>query len=385
MRHLIVLVTTSVFSGLTGCSSDGGTEPPVIASDDAMEDAQDIRLSPTEQEWPLKCDVPGESMCAATGRVRDVRSAGGTLYVSDDEYGILIYDVSQPNAGVIELSEMPELKEVPRAVAVRDNHLYLGDASLGAVIINVTDPTNPAIRGVLDLPGYTRHVLPVDNYAYIADDFIGGFHIADISDLDAPTKVASLENLRPSYRIIHYGNLVYVTGGYEGLFVVDVSNPQNPILLQTIELDGHVWDGTIHEGYLFVASDTAGVHILSLEDPIAPQLATTLNTPGHARVVRIRNNRMYIADGTEGLPKVEADPGGYWGEADGTNALQIADISDPLSPFIIGAVDAFGYTLSMWLDDTRLYLGTIDAGVRIFDIANDPITELGVAYRCSCL
>ena len=109
MRRVTILICWIVMVSLAaGCGEATDTDEVQTTVDASSEDTYTPTVQVIGQQWPLPCDVPGKTICQPTGRVRDMTSVGGTLYVSDDEYGILIYDVSQPGAAVIELSEMPD-------------------------------------------------------------------------------------------------------------------------------------------------------------------------------------------------------------------------------------------------------------------------------------
>jgi hypothetical protein len=69
-------------------------------------------------------------------------------------------------------------------------------------------------------------------------DFLGGLHIADISDPAHTFEISSFETLGYAYRVKVVGDLAYVMAGYH-LWMVDLSNPTQPNLAGVYEARRH--------------------------------------------------------------------------------------------------------------------------------------------------
>ena len=90
-------------------------------------------------------------------------------------------------------------------------------------------PTAEALTivGSVDTPDAAYGVYVSGSYAYVADHN-GGFQVIDITNPSTPTIVGSLD--------VIYAHKVHVTGGYAYvaggliLYVIDISDPQNPVL-----------------------------------------------------------------------------------------------------------------------------------------------------------
>ena len=80
------------------------------------------------------------------------------------------------------------------------------------------------------------------------------------------------------------GNYAYVADSFNGLAIVNISNPTAPALAGSYDTVGHVEDVAIVGNYAYVA-DGIGLVILNISDPTTPTLAGSYDT-GYARRIR---------------------------------------------------------------------------------------------------
>ena len=66
------------------------------------------------------------------------------------------------------------------------NYAYVADDSNGLVIVDVTNPASPTLKGNYYTAGYSMGVAVAGNYAYVAD-YSNGLVIVDVSNPAAPT------------------------------------------------------------------------------------------------------------------------------------------------------------------------------------------------------
>ena len=99
-------------------------------------------------------------------------------------------------------------------------------------------------------------------------------------------------------------NLAFLgVGG--GVYVVDISNPSQPIKLSEIRTRGVVYALTYNNNRLYIACCEAGLEIWELTNPNSPVKLGSYNTPGWAFGVAIANNYAYVADCYAGLRIIE--------------------------------------------------------------------------------
>lgn len=186
------------------------------------------------------------------------------------------------------------------------------------------------------------------------------------------------------------GNYAYVNDDWY-LDILDISNPESPILVGQIFLPTPATDVAISGGYAYLTNHV-GLVIINVNDPANPWMAGFYETKGNARGVTISGAYAYVADGIEGLRVIDVnDPAnpnevgfyqtetyqGYaWDaaikgkyaligyEEDG---LVIIDVSNPASPFKVAA--AAGTVFNVTIMNNYAYTAT-DNGLRIIDISD---------------
>ncbi len=207
--------------------------------------------------------------------------SGTVLYISTDIY-LWVIDVSDPSAP-IELSKLPGL--TPTQMIISGEYAFINDGNHDIVTLDISDPAHP--EKIANLPlssssGFQLHlygnylftevndifytidastpsslrfvseysfdayhvggIALLDSRAYIAldGDDMSGISILDISEPENPRKIASLElkNRRISGSIFASGGRVYVftrqrssIGIRARLNTIDVSDPVNPVEL----------------------------------------------------------------------------------------------------------------------------------------------------------
>ncbi len=91
----------------------------------------------------------------------------------------------------------------------------------------------------------------------------------------------------------------YVATGSYGLAIVDASRFNNPIVLGQLDLPGDAVDVAVDTrlGIAAIAAGTAGLHLVDVSDPMQPALIQTI--PGIAQQVQVSQGVAYVARGDE--------------------------------------------------------------------------------------
>lgn len=193
------------------------------------------------------------------------------------------------------------------------------------------------------------------------------------TSLDSSTSSTSLDGAR---HIAFAGNYAIVTGYYyDGISVVDVSDPQNPSVVGSVS-DASVMDGAVrvdigqNGDYAYVTGiNTDSVAVVDITTPSSPTVAgsitnsTELDAPSgievdgnYAYVTSTLGNQLTVLDiSTATSPSIAAtltdasisDPNGVglnkssstlYIANTGSDALTIVDVSTPSSPSVLGSV-----------------------------------------------
>jgi hypothetical protein len=119
--------------------------------------------------------------------------------------------------------------------------LFIGSQT-GMFVYGLSNPTQPTYISSFSHARLCDPVIADDDYAYItlhAGTFCQGtqneLDVVKISDLSNPTLVKQV-NLTKPQGLSKDGNILFVCDDNAGIRVFDATNPENPILLQTIPL-----------------------------------------------------------------------------------------------------------------------------------------------------
>ena len=108
------------------------------------------------------------------------------------------------------------------------------------------------------------------------------------------------------------GDYAYVADGWEGLAVIDVSDPTNPGTPVYENTPGDARGVYVSGDYAYVADGWEGLAVIDISDPTNLRTPVYENTPGFASGVYVSGGYAYLAD-IWGLVKIDfsepIDPG----------------------------------------------------------------------------
>ncbi len=151
-----------------------------------------------------------------------------------------------------------------------------------------------------------------------------------------------------------------------GLVVVDVSDPQQPVLVSRLYCEGNGQDVDVWGGYAFLADHLAGLQIIDVSDLAHPSIAACYDTPGECSAVKVVDGFAYIADG----------PGSGSG-------LIILDVSTPPAPQFVSNFVSIGSCDAVTIAGGYAYLGWVFLGLEIVDVS-DPYHPVQAAFYSMC-
>jgi hypothetical protein len=167
-------------------------------------------------------------------------------------------------------------------VMVIDDQLwaFVASGTAGLKIINVSDPWTP-VQLDLDLPvGSSCNagdvaLFAANNgkfYAYAASSTIGIFDVTD------PSAAVPVGNLPMGAFFIAVAGEYLVLGTGSQIQVLDLADPEAPSARGSLNVyhEGVDADGT----WLYAAGGTQGLHVIDISDPDQPQIVETIVAPG---------------------------------------------------------------------------------------------------------
>lgn len=174
------------------------------------------------------------------------------------------------------------------------------------------------------------------------------------------------------------GNLVAVARRHDGCALIDVTDPGNPILIDTILPDVaatyDIWDVDLHNGYLYLMNrpeavdsqllNWAGVYIYDLNVVGPPQHVGTILW-GSAAWHHLAGS---VLSGT--VADVNGSPYGFFC-SDITGNVEVFDLSVPAAPVFVTSVVSPGIFSSSWdvrVQNDYLFTAWGSAGFTIHDV-----------------
>jgi hypothetical protein len=292
-------------------------------------------------------DTPGYS--------RDLFVAGNHVYLVDGDYGLQVFDITDPanpdSIGSYNTSGFSS------DVFVSGDHAFIADGLSGLQVIDVSDPTQPTRVGGYDTAGYSRGVTVEGDYAYVADGEPGGqanLLVFDVSDPTRPSLAGTLPVTGLAIGTFVAGNYVYLAGGPGGMQVIDIGDPRNPSHVDTYPTPTYARNVVVAAGRAFVATAESGLWVIDVSDPSNLVRIGSYDTPDYAFGIAVSGNRVYVADDETGVQQFEitstgtpvwkstvdtpakaigvAVSGGYVYVADGPSSLRVIRVSEPVGP-----------------------------------------------------
>jgi hypothetical protein len=129
--------------------------------------------------------------------------------------------------------------------------------------------------------------------------------------------------------------------------VVDVSNPQAPVQLGSLDTPDDAIDLAVVGDLVFVADRRSGLRIVDVSIPASPVEIAALDTPGSAEAVAVVDGRAYVADGS---------------------SLRVVDVANPAAPEELGALE--GAASEVQLVGAIAYVAGGDTQIRIIDVSD---------------
>jgi len=192
--------------------------------------------------------------------VGDLVLADDYLYGAADRQGLLVYRLN--NSGFPELIRQVPGQGSVSALAMADDVIYLTGQKGGLTLFDVTDRERPTLVGSLRLP------YPLDEFsnpsdiivhkgrAYIADG-PNGLITVDVTDLREPTLVALAKTEGTARNIIIQDDYLYLADSRSGVRIFDITCPDYPIFISSMQVPILVWFFTILENRLGAATQNS--------------------------------------------------------------------------------------------------------------------------------
>ncbi|MCK5047439.1 MAG: hypothetical protein KAS22_12715, partial [Candidatus Heimdallarchaeota archaeon] len=279
------------------------------------------------------------------GNATDVLVDGGFAYVADGPAGVQIVDIRDPtNPQIVGSYDTPGNA---RKLALQGNTLFVADGPGGVIVLDLADISHPTFV-TQEYPFPTGDANDVDLFGGIlvvgADLGLYTYEIAaiggGITDFSNSAYLNAYSDYK-AYDVRVKGNIAYVVGGDDGLYTLNVRDPNNPILLdQAVAAPSRFYRKLeVRGNFAYIADygSGGGLRIYDISDP-TNIFQTDLIGLTYASDVTLSGDIAYVADGTFGI--------------------YLFNISDPyaISSTVNSWDDGFNNVTAVWIQGPHLYV-----------------------------
>ena len=225
-------------------------------------------------------------------------------------------------------------------------------ATYGLLILDVQNPGNITIVSQTDFPSGGGRRLRVEfPYVYFADGY-DGLRVLDISNPALPISGGSVGFADEAMDVRVTDGLAYLAAWGDGLQIVDVSSPMTPVSIGSHA--GHAQGMQVADGIVYMASHHYGIILYDATDPENPVELGTQMTSGFGMGIDLRDTIAYMADFAN---------------------FTTFSISNTSQPYILASVPSGATAFDVELKWPYAYLAVGDSGLSVYDV-NSSIPQL---------
>lgn len=272
------------------------------------------------------------------------------VYVADGDNGLVIIDISAP--AIPRLRGTIKTGGPAHGVLVAGSYAYVAIYQVGLEVINIANPDHPFSVMILPTAGYTKN-LAIEGVMLYASNYQNGVLLVDINDpIHSHVRGVYSDNDMLIKDIAPFGDVAFVADAGRGLIVLDVSDPSKPTLITTKKINGSAMGITRVGSMLFVANDAAGIAVFDAHNPHMPILVATYPTAGFVKGVVPLNSGSLLA-----VASFYKD------------IALLLDISDPRNPRTVSAYHSPGQAHRVAVSGAYMAIANDKDGIALFDLS----------------
>ncbi|NOX17721.1 MAG: T9SS type A sorting domain-containing protein [Chlorobi bacterium] len=335
---------------------------------------------------------------------QDIFFNNGIVYLANQMNGLNVIDVTNPENPTL-LSNY-DTEGYSEGVWKSGDYVFVADGYQGLKIITAAESGAPVLSGVFSTAGIQMDVIKKNDYIFTAD-YSNGLQILK---MNGKTEIVRIAEFNPIGNLINgnYASCLDVDNNYAylgtkfGLYIIDVSDPYNPVQSGFYETS-LIGDIIISGNYAYLAHPNDGFDILDISDPANPE--QTGDIPGSANALALQGDYAYVVD-YNGLNVIDVSDvyhpeakkylefencSGYDVFVKGNyayiigNSLSIVNIEDYNNLEIVGQVFVNQSSFSIFVSGNDAYVadnGTYLAepgGLRTFNVS-DPANPFQISF-----
>ncbi len=301
-------------------------------------------------------------IASLTGPAQQVKVDGNTLYIVADRT-LRSVDITNPSAPRPAASFT--FAERINSFVVSGNLVYALIDFLGLRVLDVSNPSNPTVRGTLELKGGVVAAALLDPKTILTANMVAGVQVLDVSNPEKPALLTSHFTDGYTQDVFASRPLVFVTDDPTGLYVLDLSKPGSPVEVSVTDLNVPPPPGGIglvdfpqirlalvdrpgaKPARLAAVLDRTSGQLLfyDISNPGTPIRLSLFKAPPRSETLKAHGPRVYVAAGAEGL--------------------HVVDVSDPQKPASAGTFKTAQPARDVTVSEPFVFVATGAGGVVI--------------------
>jgi hypothetical protein len=271
--------------------------------------------------------------------------------------GVNIFDIAIPNNPL--LVRVDSSGNFPEFIDIQDS-VGFSATNYGIRTYDMNDPIYPVQMGYANTfggigsfhyAGDTCFTTKIESY----NDYSSKFNIIDFTDLYNPAVIGEHWTAGKSYDVQLRGDYAYIANGSAGLTVVDISDPENPVVIDSTILNS-VIDIFIEGNRAYVLAGTGYFGICDISNPVQPVLLGYHSEfTGRPKNVYVLGDYAYVVKVPHNNPHA-----GF---------IAIYDISDPSSLSPVYSIENLYFPSYIIVDSGYAYISCSD-DLKIYDVSN---------------
>ncbi|MBU0519347.1 T9SS type A sorting domain-containing protein [bacterium] len=266
---------------------------------------------------------------------------GDFAYVASSNDGLLVVDISDPeNPEIVGGENQLFVNLSATSVLYEDSYAYVSGGWTTLKIFDVSDPADPTVVSTFEEGCATySDMVKQDDLVLVTGHGVppsppGWLTLLDVADVQNPSYTGFL-NLGAGVYGVDVSGLLAFIAYVDGLGIIDISNPSNPILMNSRPTGGTAQDVVVRDDLAYVADPVNGIIIMDVSDPYSINPLASLQTPGYPYEIALSGDSLYIADST---------------------ALVVMNVADVYNPFITDIVPVEGKAQGVSVDNGKIFL-----------------------------
>jgi hypothetical protein len=279
----------------------------------------------------------------------------GEIRISNQEPselgGVMILNISNSLSPSFVGNYTPTVTSKAEDVCISGDYAYIGYSWAGFHIIDISDPENPTNVYTYNPGDAWGDVEVIGNYAYVISNL--GLYVFDVTNLGS-VSVDDFIGYPPTglpNGLKIQGNYAYIASGNVNLWVVDITDTTNILDVGTFGPSEYGRNLFISGDFVYVASATNGVNIYNISNPLSP-----IVIGDYSGIFGDQIYNTYIVDDTLYC-------------SGGTNGLIVVDVSDPTTPSQYTVADTAGETKAIVVIGGLAYIADGPNGLQILDVS----------------